>query len=74
MQTTHLAKLTKRQREVALTLFETGYVNYYTFPYGGRNKPCWALVNMGLAKMDFGPRGDWLQSYCFMPVWSDPVC
>lgn len=29
---------------------------------------------MGLAYMDFGPKGEWLQSYGYMPIWSDPVC
>ena len=67
-------KLTKQQRKIAETIFELGYAPYHTFPICAANRPCWRLVKMGLAYMDFGPKGEWLQSYGFMPIWSDPVC
>lgn len=66
--------LSPKQREYAEYIFEHGYKAIQTFPYSARNRPCWHLVSMGLAEMDFGPRNEWLQSYGFMPIWSDPVC
>lgn len=67
-------KLTDAQYNAASIMFDGGSYNYYLFPFAGRNKPAWRLVEMGIATFDFGPRGSWLQSYCFMPVWSDPIC
>lgn len=68
-------KLTKSQRANAERIFERGFVDYYV---GSgrmqRNWPCWNLVKMGLVIMDFGPRGSWLKTYVFMPLWSDPIC
>lgn len=56
-------------------MFENGWVPYRVGPGRmQRNRPLWKLVEMGLGHMDFGPSGSWLKSYCFMPVWSDPVC
>lgn len=66
--------LSRKQREYAEYIFEFGYKSYNTFPYSAENRPCWHLVSMGIAIMDFGPSGSWLQSYSFMPVWGDPVC
>lgn len=65
--------LSGEQIEAALEIHETGYREFYMFPYAGRNKPAWKLVDMGLAIMDFGPRNSFLMTYCFMPVWSDPI-
>ena len=66
--------LSTKQREVAIEIHAEGYREFYMFPYAGRNKPSWRLVELGLAEMDMGPRGSWLMTYCFMPVWSDPIC
>lgn len=66
--------LSRKQREYAEYIFEHGYKHMPSFPYVAENRPCWHLVSMGLAVMDFGPRGSWLKCYGFMPVWSDPVC
>ena len=67
-------KLTKQQNDVAKACFEEEYYPFRMFPRCGKNKPAWKLVEMGLFEFDFGPRGAWLQTYCFMPVWGDPVC
>lgn len=67
-------RLTARQRYYAEQIFEKEYSAYNLFPWAARNRPKWKLVEMGLAEFDFGPRGSWLMTYCFMPVWSDPIC
>lgn len=67
--------LSKSQRRNAELMFESGSVPFRVGPGRmQRNRPLWHLVSLGLAEMEFGPRGSWLKSYCFMPVWSDPVC
>lgn len=77
-RTTHSAKLsnklTKQQYKAAIIMFDSGSFEFYMFPFSNRNRPAWKLVEMGLAIHDFGPRGAWLITYCFMPIWSDPVC
>lgn len=75
MKSSTQTMLSPKQREHAERMFgEAQEVPFYMFPYCGRNKASWKLVAMGLAEFDFGPRGAWLQTYCFMPLWSDPVC
>lgn len=74
MPSANRTKFTKQQREAALTLYEKGYGEYRLFPYCSRNKPYWHLVEIGIAVMDFGPRGSWLRTYYFLPLWEDPVC
>lgn len=70
-----MATLTKTQRWNAELMLDNGWVPYRVGQGRmQRNRPLWKLVEMGLAHMDFGPSGSWLKSYCFMPVWSDPVC
>ncbi len=69
-----LTMLSPNQRKVAESLFHKGYYFYRTFPYGGKNKPAWKLCELGLAEWGIGPKGSFLQTYCFMPVWTDPVC
>lgn len=67
--------LTHRQRVLAEHLFEHQYGLFRTaFGRSQSNRPYWHLVSLGLARMDFGPDGSWLKTYCFMPLWSDPVC
>lgn len=73
-QTTHSPKLTKQQHNAAVCLFEKEYGPFLMFPKCGMNRPYWRLVEMGLAEFDFGPRNSWLSTYCFMPLWTDPVC
>lgn len=68
--------LTAAQHRAAVLLFEKGYVihnsSFHNQPQS--NRPYWALVEMGLADFDFGPRNSWLKCQGFMPVWSDPIC
>lgn len=69
-------KRLSRPRVKALKqLHEVGHVRHF---HGAgvmqRNRPYWALVELGLAEFDFGPRGQMFTTYCFMPLWSDPVC
>ncbi len=70
-----MAMMTKAMKREALLIFERGYtmqpLSYRGLP---RNRPLWKLVNMGLAEFDSGPRGSWLKSVGFMPLWSDPIC
>ncbi len=69
------AKLTPAQKREALKLFEVGFIEWPT-SYRGlpRHKPLGHLVDLGLADIQLGPLGSWLKTYCYMPVWSDPVC
>lgn len=66
--------LSRKQRRALVKLHVNGFVNYYIFPYGGRNKPLWTLLDMGLAEFGFGPKDCWLQTQGFIPLWQDPVC
>lgn len=69
------SRLTPAQRKEALILYSVGYV-IWPLSYRGltRHKPLRSLENMGLAHVDWGPPGSWLFTYCYLPVWSDPVC
>lgn len=66
--------LSREQVKALKEMHEKGYRDFYMFPYAGRNKPSWKLVELGMAEMDMGPRDSWLMTYCFMPLWTDPVC
>lgn len=68
-------KLTPAQRKEALILYEKGYI-IWPLSYSGltRHKPLGALERMGLTHVDWGPPGSWLTTYCYLAVWSDPVC
>lgn len=68
-------KLTAKQREYAEYLFEHGFmIHNVGCGIMNRNRPLWALVELGLAEFRFGPSGSWLQTYGFNPIWTDPVC
>jgi len=66
--------LTPAQRRELLRMHEHGFTAKPT-SYRGmpRNRPLWALVEMGLAEFGWGPRGSWLTTYGFSPTWTDPV-
>ena len=69
------SKLTRQQRNWAMTMFSDGYVFYTSnLRTAQRNKCLWRLVALGLADFRFGPSGSWLKTYCFMPLWTDPIC
>jgi hypothetical protein len=61
-----MPKLTRQQREFLAEVREAGYVLFATFPRCQRNKCGWRLVDLGLLVCEFGPRGSFLQTYCFM--------
>lgn len=66
--------LSRKQVEALKELHAKEYRDFFMFPYCGKNKPSWTLVKEGLAQFDFGPRNSFLQTYVFMPLWTDPVC
>ena len=64
-----------QQREYLLVIREGFVIFPPRTPRGlTRYKPLWALVEMGLIDFGFGPKGSWLQTYGFYPLWTDPVC
>lgn len=67
-------RLTKAQYREALDLFEHEYTRHFmSYRQMPRNRPLWYLVELGLAEFASGPRGSWLKSQGFMPLWSDPI-
>jgi len=69
------SRLTPSQRHNAELMFEQGWIPFRVGPGRmQRNIPMWTLVKLGLAEFDWGPRGSWLKTYSFLPVWSDPIC
>lgn len=67
--------MTPAQRRELLLMHEHGFtVSPNQSPRGlTRYKPLWALCKQGLAEFEFGPRGSWLKTYCFLPLWGDPI-
>lgn len=67
--------MTPSQRKWANEIFETGFVEFGSWSHRPQsNRAMWTLVVLGIVEMDFGPRGSWLKTQGFMPLWSDPVC
>lgn len=67
--------LTKAQMRELRLLHEEGFaVMPARTPRGlTRYKPLWALVAKGYAEFGWVPRGSWLKTYGFYPIWTDPV-
>jgi len=68
--------VTPAQRRELLGVWESGFVIMPSRSPSGltRYKPLWALVEMGLLQFGIGPRGSWLQTYGYSPLWQDPIC
>ncbi len=68
-------KLTSAQLKELKILHEFEYIIWPT-SYRGltRHKPLQYLVDIGLAQIGDGPKGSWLKTICYMPLWSDPIC
>ena len=58
--------MTKGEQKALEQLKRDGFARHAQFPYGGRNRPYWSLVERGEAVFDFGPKGSWLKTQGFM--------
>ncbi|GGE36530.1 hypothetical protein GCM10007276_12530 [Agaricicola taiwanensis] len=62
-------KLTAAQKRYGERLVEHGFVEHQTgFGTSQSNRCGWALVNLGLAEFDWGPKGSFLQTQGFVPT------
>lgn len=66
--------MTRAQKKWLKILRETGFVERGGWSRGQRNRPLRALVQMGLAVEDFGPKGSLLMVDGFMPVGDFALC
>jgi len=61
-------KLTKAQERWLREINREGFVEMGGWGSGQKNRPLFALVDMGLAEFGFGPKGSFLKTQGFMPT------
>lgn len=58
--------MTRAQKKWLEELRREGFVQYGGWGKGQRNRPLWALVEMGQAEFGWGPRNSFIQTQGFL--------